>query len=254
VVTAPLEAAAAVPAGAGTLYGVGVGPGDPELITVKAVRILRAVPVAAHFAKRGAVGNASTTAMAYLSSEQTLVRLEYPITVESPPVGVSYADLLHRFYDRSARQLAEHLEAGRDVAVLCEGDPLFFGSFMYLHDRLAGCYPTQVVAGVTSVGAASAVLGKPLTRRNDEFRVLVGISDEDELVSGLAGADAAVVMKLGRNLDKVRRAVERAGLLDQAWYVERATMPGERALPLGRVEGISAPYFSLVMIPSRRTR
>lgn len=238
----------------GALYGVGVGPGDPELITVKAVRILRSTPVVAHFAKRGAAGNACTTAAPYLSAEQTVLRMEYPLTVEAPPAGTSYAEVLHGFYDRSARQVAEHLEAGRDVAVLCEGDPLFFGSFMYLHDRLAACFPTHVIAGVTSVGAASALVGKPLTRRSDEFRVLVGISDEDELVSGLSGAGAVVVMKLGRNLAKVKRAVERAGLLDQAWYVERATMPGERALPLGRVEDESAPYFSLVMIPSRRTR
>lgn len=240
--------------GRGQLYGVGVGPGDPELMTVKAVRILRSAPVVAHFAKRGSAGNASTTASPYLAPEQTVLRLEYPITTEAPPPGSSYAEVLHGFYDGSARLLAGHLDAGRDVAVLCEGDPLFFGSFMYLHDRLAGCYRTEVVAGVTAVGAASAVVGKPLTRRDDEFRVLVGISDEDSLVAGLTGADAAVVMKLGRNLDKVRRAVERAGLLEHAWYVERATMAGERALPLAEVASASAPYFSLVMIPSRLTR
>jgi precorrin-2/cobalt-factor-2 C20-methyltransferase len=242
------------PASAGTLFGIGAGPGDPELLTLKAVRLVREATHLAYFAKRGARGNAFATISPHLRDGQNVLRFEYPITTEAPPAGCTYAEMLHDFYDASGRAVGELLDAGDDVAVICEGDPLFFGSFMYLHDRLAHRYSTEIVAGVSSVVAASAAVGVPLTRRDDEFRVLAGIATEDELVAGLAGAGAAVVMKLGRNLPKVRRAVERAGLMDRAWYVERATMPGQRVVPLAELGACDAPYFSLVMIPSRLDR
>ncbi|MGH8998671.1 MAG: precorrin-2 C(20)-methyltransferase [Acidimicrobiia bacterium] len=234
----------------GTCYGVGVGPGDPELITLRALRILRAVPVVAHFAKDGRAGNALTAARPHLHPDQREVRLVYPLTTEAPPPGVSYESLLMDFYDTSAKKIAEILDGGDDVAVLCEGDPFFYGSYMYLHHRLAaGGYETEVVPGVAAMLAGAAALGTPLACRDEVLTVLSGVLSADELERRLRDADAAVVMKLGRNLARVRRAVERAGLMDRALYVERVTMSAQRILPLAEVDPSTSPYFSMVLIP-----
>jgi precorrin-2/cobalt-factor-2 C20-methyltransferase len=235
----------------GSLYGIGVGPGDPELMTLKAHRLLRSCDVVAHFAARGRPGNAWTVIAAELRDGQRELRLEYPVTTEAVPAGTSYETLLVDFYDASAKQVAELLDAGLDVAVACEGDPFFYGSYMYMHNRLAGEYATEVVPAVPSFAAGSAALGAPLVCRDEVLCVLSGVLPEDELVARLRTAGAAVVMKLGRNLPKVRAAVERAGLLAHAHYVERATMATERILPLADVDPASAPYFSMVVIPSR---
>jgi precorrin-2/cobalt-factor-2 C20-methyltransferase len=172
------------------------------------------------------------------------------VTTEALAPGASYEDLMRDFYDESAEAIADVLQSGRDVAVLCEGDPFFHGSFMYLYNRLGDRYVTEVVPGVTSVQAGSAVLGTPLICQDETLSVLSGTLPTGELQRRLEAADATVVMKLGRNLERVRTAVERAGLLDRAWYVERATMEGERTLPLKEVDPAGAPYFSLVVIPS----
>ena len=235
----------------GTLYGIGVGPGDPELMTLKAHRLLQACPVVAHFAARGRHGNALAVVAPHLRPDQRELRLEYPVTTEAVPEGMSYETLLVDFYDTSAKQVAELLDDGLDVALVCEGDPFFYGSYMYMHNRLAGEYATEVVPAVPSIAAGAAVLGTPLVCRDEVLCVLSGVLPEDELAARLATAGAAVVMKLGRNLPKVRAAVERAGLLDHAHYVERATMTSQRVLPLAEVDPASAPYFSMVVIPSR---
>jgi precorrin-2/cobalt-factor-2 C20-methyltransferase len=205
----------------------------------------------AHFAARGRPGNARTVVAPHLRPDQRELRLEYPVTTEAVPAGTSYETLLVDFYDTSAKRVAELLDAGADVALVCEGDPFFYGSYMYMHNRLAGEYPTEVVPAVPSIAAGAAVLGAPLVCRDEVLCVLSGVLPEDELVARLRDAGAAVVMKLGRNLPKVRAAVERAGLLDQAHYVERATMETQRVLPLAEVDPASAPYFSMVVIPSR---
>ena len=238
------------PAPAGRCHGIGVGPGDPELITVKALRLLQASPVVAYFAATRRESNARRVVDGYLRPDQEELRLEYPVTTEEPPPGTSYEGLLVDFYDAAAKQIAEVLDGGRDVAVLCEGDPLFYGSFMYVHNRLAATYAVEVVPGVASMLASAAVLGTPLACRNEVFTVLSGVLPYEELVDRLTGADAVVVMKLGRNLAKVRDAVCRAGLLDRAHYVERATMATERVLPLAEADPATAPYFSMVVIPS----
>lgn len=235
----------------GTLYGIGVGPGDPELMTLKAHRLLQACPVVAHFAARGRPGNALAVVTPHLRPDQRELRLEYPVTTEAVPEGLSYETLLVDFYDTSAKQVAELLDDGLDVALVCEGDPFFYGSYMYMHNRLAGEYATEVVPAVPSIAAGAAVLGTPLVCRDEVLCVLSGVLPEDELAARLATAGAAVVMKLGRNLPKVRAAVERAGLLDHAHYVERATMASQRVLPLADVDPATAPYFSMVVIPSR---
>jgi precorrin-2/cobalt-factor-2 C20-methyltransferase len=235
----------------GRLYGVGVGPGDPELLTLKAARLLDACPVVAYFAAVGRASNARRVVDARLNGHHRELRLEYPVTTETLPPDVSYETLLVDFYDESAKRIAEHLDAGVDVAVVCEGDPFFYGSYMYLHSRLANRFTTEVVPGVPSMAAGAAVLGAPLVCRDEVLSVLSGVLPGEELEARLRAADAAVVMKVGRNLPKVRAAVEAAGLLDHATYVERATMEAERILPLREADPASAPYFSMVVIPSR---
>ncbi len=244
-----MSAAGRGTAALGRCFGLGVGPGDPELITVKSLRRLQAAPVVVHFAAAGRPSNARRIVAGYLQPHQDELRLEYPVTTEALPDGVSYDALLHDFYDGSAKLVAEQLDAGRDVAVLCEGDPFFFGSYMYLHVRLAGRYRCEVVPGVSSILAGPSVAGVPLVSRNEVFTVLSGVLAQDELVRRLGQCDAAVIMKLGRNLAKVRDAIDEAGLLDRAHYIERATTSTQRVLPLRDVDPASSPYFSIVVIP-----
>lgn len=238
--------------GPGRLLGLGVGPGDPELITVKALRELRAAPVVAYLVAKGRKGNAFAIAESYLRPEQTIVPLVFPVTTEHLPPPLSYEAVIADFYDESAAALAKHLDAGSDVAVICEGDPFFYGSFMYLHDRLADRYATEVVPGVSSVVAAASALGAPLAYRNQSLVILSGVLPEGELAARLAGVDAAAVMKLGANFEKVRRVVTRLGLGDRALYIERATMTTERSLPLAEVDPKTVPYFSMILIPGRK--
>jgi precorrin-2/cobalt-factor-2 C20-methyltransferase len=238
------------PAGTGRLWGLGVGPGDPELVTLKAYRVIREADVIAWFAATGRKSNARGIVATHLRAGQEELPLIYPVTTETLPDGIVYADLLATFYDESAKRVAEVLDEGRDVAVLCEGDPLFYGSYMYLHNRLAGRYDHVVVPGVPGMLAAAAVLGAPLVCLNEMLTVLSGVLPADELHRRLCDAEAVVVMKLGRQLAKVRDCVERAGLMERAWYVERATMEAERVLPLAEADPARAPYFSMVVIPS----
>jgi precorrin-2/cobalt-factor-2 C20-methyltransferase len=236
----------------GRLYGIGVGPGDPELLTFKAVRLLKAAPVVAYFVAKGKKGNAFSIVEAYLDDAQCRLPLVYPVTTETLAPPLSYETIIADFYDTAAVVLSEHLEAGRDVAVVCEGDPFFYGSYMYLHDRLAARFETQVVPGVCSMLGGTAVLGSPLVYRNQTLSVLSGVLPEDELTRRLADADAAVVMKLGRNFDKVRRVLESLGLAERALYVERATMANQRIVPLAEVDPMASPYFSLLVVPGEK--
>lgn len=234
----------------GTLYGVGVGPGDPDLLTLKAARVLREAGAIAYFAKRGQAGNARTIVDGLLGTAEEL-RLEYPFTVEVKISDPDYHPRMAAFYDQAAERVACHLDAGESVTVLCEGDPLFYGSYMYLHDRLAGRYPTEIVPGITAMSGCWSRVGRPMTRGDDVLVVVSGTLEEQRLADRLAAADAAVVMKAGRHLPKIRVALAAAGRLDEAVYVERGTMPGERILPLAEA-GDEGPYFSLVLVPTRR--
>ncbi len=235
----------------GRLFGVGVGPGDPELVTIKAHRVITRCPVVAHFAARGRRGNAWSIVEASLGAHQEILRLEYPLTTETCEPGV-YEQAIVEFYDQSAHLVAEVLAGGRDVAVVCEGDPFFYGSYMYLHQRLAHRYAAEVIPGVTSFSAAAAAAGTPLVSTTETLTVLPGILSASELKEALTSADAAVVMKVGRHLDDVRRAAQAAGRDAEAIYVERASCDEERVIPLDRTEGVGAPYFSLVLVPGRR--
>ena len=240
--------------GAGKLFGVGVGPGDPELLTVKAARLLREAPVAAYFAKVGETGHARRIADGYLEPDTEELRFDYPYTTEIPKRSASYRDAMTSFYDRAAAEVGTVLEDGRDVALLCEGDPLFYGSFMYVNDRLASRFDVEVVPGRDGDGGLLEPGGQADGPRRRQ-RLGLGRYDGGRCAArGASGRrDAAVVMKVGRHLPKIRRAVDRAGLLDRAVLVERGSMPEERIVPLRDCQDGEAPYFSLVLVPTART-
>ena len=233
---------------AGRCYGVGVGPGDPELMTLKAARVLDECAVVAYFCAARRESNARRVVQDRLRPDHNEIRLVYPVTTE-PVERADYETMMADFYEESAKRIAEVLDAGLDVAVLCEGDPFFFGSYMYLHSRLHDRYATEVVPGVSSAFAGAAVLGTPLAARNEVFTVLSGVLPRDELEARIAAADSVVVMKVGRHLDKVRCAVAGAGALDRASYVEWATLPRQRVMPLADADATTAPYFSMVVVP-----
>lgn len=236
----------------GRLLGLGVGPGDPELITVKALRLLREAPVVAYFVAKGKRGNAFGIIEAHLQAQQTLLPLVYPVTTEALPAPLSYEQVISDFYDEAAKQVAAHLDAGRDVAVICEGDPFFYGSYMYLHDRLAQRFEAEVIPGVCSMLGGASVLGAPLVYRNQTLTVLSGVLPSEELKRRLADADAAVIMKLGRNFPKVRQVLAELGLDQRALYVERATMANQKIVALDAVDPSSSPYFSLIIVPGEK--
>ncbi|MEU5734089.1 precorrin-2 C(20)-methyltransferase [Streptomyces antimycoticus] len=235
----------------GRLYGVGLGPGDPSLMTVRAVEVIAEADVIAYHSARHGRSIARSIAERHLRPDHIEERLVYPVTTETTDHPGGYRGAMDEFYADAAARLAAHLDAGRTVAVLAEGDPLFYGSYMHMHKRLADRYLTEVVPGVTSVSAAAARLGAPLVEGEEVLTVLPGTLPEEELTARLATTDAAAVMKLGRTFPTVRRALERSGRLADARYVERATMDAERTAPLADVDPESVPYFSMAVLPSR---
>jgi precorrin-2 C20-methyltransferase/precorrin-3B C17-methyltransferase len=238
----------------GTLYGVGLGPGDPELVSVKAARVIGAADVIAYHSARHGRSIARGIAEPYLRPGQIEEPLVYPVTTETTEHPGGYQGAMDEFYADAAGRLAAHLDAGRDVVVLAEGDPFFYGSYMHMHKRLAPRYRAEVIPGITSFSAAAAALGRPLVDRDEVLTVLPGTLSPAELQSRLAGTDAAVVMKLGRTFAAVRDGFEGAGHLDDAWYVERASTTGERTAPLADVDPLTVPYFSLAILPGPLNR
>lgn len=228
----------------GILYGVGVGPGDPELLTLKAARILSTAPVIAYPAPLQGDSLARGIAAAHLNpqAEEIALRMAFDPAKRADDV-----------YDAGAEAIAAHLAAGRDVAVLCEGDPFFFGSFLYLFARLGDSVPVQVVPGVSSLMACAAVAGHPLTARDDALVVIPAPRPESEIEALLTMAEAAAIMKVGRHLPKVLRVLQRLGLIEQAQYIERAGQTGQRILPLADVQtnAETSPYFAMILIHKR---
>lgn len=232
----------------GRFSGVGVGPGDPELITLRAARLIEGADVIAYHCARGKESNARRIAAGLFPDGVLEERLVYPVTTGSTDHPGGYTGVLAEFYEEAASRLAAHLEAGRDVVLLAEGDPLFYGSYMYMHDRLSDRFPTEVVPGVPAFLAATATTASPLVRQTDVLTVLPGTLPEPELARRLADTDGAVIMKLGRTFPAVRRALAAAGRLDHALYVERASMPEEEWRPVAEVDEASVPYFSLIVV------
>ncbi len=237
----------------GRLFGLGIGPGDPELMTLKAHRLLQAADVVAYPTGKASGGNARTTIDPHLRPGQELLPMRYPATAGAIADGPDYLQLIRDFYDETAGKIADYLDQGRDVAIVCLGDPFFYGSYIYWHIRLADRYETVVVPGVSSVMAAPAQLGLPLCHRNDVVAVLPGTLPEDELERRLRNAEVAVIMKLGRTLPKVRRVLERLDLLDRSHYVERATMENQRILSPRDVDPDDTDYFSVIVVPCQMT-
>lgn len=233
----------------GRLIGVGTGPGDPELLTVKAVRALAEADVIAHFAKRGSNGNARTITDAHFREDVLELPLLYPVTTEIDKDHDDYRRAITGFYEESAQAVAAHLDQGRTVAILSEGDPLFYGSYMHLHVRLSHLYPTEVIPGVTAMSGCWSQTGVPIVQGDDVLSVLPGTMSQFELTRRLADTDAAVIMKVGRNLPKIRKALEATGKLDRAIYVERGTMPNTQHMRLVDKADDKAPYFAIVLVP-----
>ncbi|WP_152658688.1 precorrin-2 C(20)-methyltransferase [Devosia chinhatensis] len=238
----------------GKLIGVGTGPGDPELITIKAARAITQADVVAFFAKRGNASNARAIAADHFRPGQIEEALDYPVTTEIHRHDSDYKTQIAAFYSEAALRLAVHLDAGRTVAVLSEGDPLFYGSYMHLHVRLAPQYPTEVIAGITAMSGSWSQAGLPLVQGDDILTILPGTLDQADLVRRLQETDGAVIMKLGRNLPKVRAALCEAGRLDNAVYVERGTMANGHVIRLSDKPDDSAPYFSLILVAGWSTR
>ncbi|MBL4812223.1 MAG: precorrin-2 C(20)-methyltransferase [Rhodobacteraceae bacterium] len=223
----------------GALIGVGIGPGAPDLLTIRAARLIEGATTIAYPAPLGGQSLARSIAASFIPKSAQEIIIAVPMTQERGPAQDAY--------DRGAALIAEVLEGGEDVICLCEGDPLFFGSFMYLHARLAGKYDVSVVPGITSVSAATALAGLPLAARNDQLSVLSAGLEEAALTQRIAATDAAVIMKLGRHLPKLRRVIEALGLTARAHYVERVSLEGERLLPLADAPD-TAPYFSMILL------
>lgn len=233
----------------GRLYGVGTGPGDPELLTVKAVRAIGEADVLAWFAKAGRTGNGRRIVGELVKPGVTELPLYYPVTTEIDKHDEAYKTCLTAFYEQSAAAIAKHLAAGRTVAVLSEGDPMFYGSYMHMHVRLAHAFPAEVIPGITAMSGCWSLTGLPIVQGDDVLSVLPGTLQEDELARRLSDTQAAVIMKIGRNLAKVRRALSTAGRLGDAIYVERGTMAAGQTLRLADKQDDAAPYFSLVLVP-----
>jgi precorrin-2/cobalt-factor-2 C20-methyltransferase len=238
----------------GRLIGVGVGPGDPELLTLKAARTLAEADVVAHFAKAGNAGHARRIVQDHLRAGVEELPLHYPVTTELPRDCAAYGEAIGAFYDNSASIVARHLDAGRTVAVISEGDPLFYGSYMHLHVRLAPRYRTEIVPGVTAMSGCWSSAGAPIAQGDDVLMVLPATLPEAELERRLKDTDAAVVMKLGRHLEKVRRVLRRTGRLPQAIYVERGTTSESVTMRLEEKRDDAAPYFSVILLPGWEKR
>jgi precorrin-2/cobalt-factor-2 C20-methyltransferase len=238
----------------GTIIGVGLGPGDPDLMSVRADRILRRARHVAFFRKAGRRGRARKIVEGIINPETIEFPMEYPVTTEIPLDDPRYNRMLSAFYADTTAHLRRLAEAGEDVAVLCEGDPFFYGSFMHLHVRLKGVVPVQVIPAITGMSGAWTATDTPVTWGDDVLTVLMGTLSEDELARRMADTDALVVMKIGRNIDKVRRALQRAGREPDAHLVEFATMGEQKVRKLCEIDGTVTPYFSILLIHGQGRR
>ncbi len=223
----------------GTLYGVGLGPGAPDLVTLRAARLIGAATVVAYPTLAGGDSFAREIVKDLIDPSTHEIVMDVPMTIERAPAQAAY--------DIGAASIASFLNEGHDVVCLCEGDPFFYGSFMYLFARLKDQFQVEIVPGVTSVTACAATAGMPLVARNERLTVLPGPLPQDELRVRIEGAESVAIMKVGRHLAKLRDVIEDLGLIEQAVYVERATLTSEKVLPLSQAPD-KAPYFSMILL------
>ncbi len=237
----------------GRIICAGLGPGDPDLMSVRADRLVRAAQHVAFFRKKGRPGQARKMVDGLLAAGATEYAMEYPVTTELPFDSPAYIDCLARFYDEWADRLAL-LAQQHDIVVLCEGDPFFYGSFMHLYTRLQGRAVVEVVPGIPGMVGCWSATGQPMTWGDDVLTVVMGTLPEDDLVRHMQAADAIAVMKTGRNLPRVRRALARAGKLDQAWLVQHGTMPQQQIASLADTPDEVCPYFAIVLVHGQGRR
>lgn len=223
----------------GVLYGIGLGPGDAELMTVKAARLISAAKVIAYPTLAGGDSFARSIAADLISAEAHEIKINVPMKVDRAPAQAAY--------DRAASEISSLLQTGLDVVVLCEGDPFFYGSFMYIHARLKERFQIEIVPGITAMTASAATLGLPLAARNEMLSVIPGPLPDEDLRNKISAADSVVIMKVGRHLGRIRAVIKTLGLLDQAHYIERASLPNQRKLSLADAPD-PAPYFSMILI------
>lgn len=226
----------------GRLFGIGVGPGDPELLTLKALRLLLAASVVAYPAPERGDSFARSVVASWLKAGQHEIAIRFPMRSGPPSAAI---------YDAAATELATELDRGSDVALLCQGDPLLYGSVVHLLARLAGRYQIEVVPGVSSITACAAAASIPLVTRDESLGVIPATLDEGEITRRLDESDAAAIVKLGRHFPKVRRVLRELDLLDSAHYIERATLPNQRVAPFACVDPGHVPYFSMALIRRR---
>ncbi|WP_297772323.1 precorrin-2 C(20)-methyltransferase [uncultured Roseovarius sp.] len=224
---------------AGKLYGVGLGPGDPELMTLRAHRLISGARVVVYPTLAGGESFARSIAAGSIAPDTREIVMDVPMSVERAPAQVAY--------DQGAADIAAALDGGEDVVCLCEGDPFFYGSFMYLFARLSRRYEVEVVPGVTSIAACAASAGRPLVARNERLTVLPGPLPEAELRARIEGAESVAIMKVGRHLAKIRAVIDDLGFTGQAVYVERASLAQEVVCPLAQAPA-EAPYFSMILL------
>lgn len=233
---------------AGRIICAGLGPGDPDLISVRSDRVIRAAQHVAYFRKAGRQGQARRIVDGMLAQTACEYPMEYPVTTEIPFDSPDYNRLLSAFYDDWADRLRGLAMAGHEVVVLCEGDPFFYGSFMHLYIRLRDVVPVDVIPGIPGMVGCWNATGVPITWGDDVLTVLMGTLPEEDLRRHMQTSDALAIMKTGRNLPRVRRALQAAGRLQDAWLIERGTMPGQRMARLADVDAADCPYFAIVLV------
>jgi len=231
----------------GKIICTGLGPGDPDLMSLRAHRAVTSATQVAYFRKAGRAGQARRIVNGLLREDAVEHAMEYPVTTELPFDGPDYNDALAHFYDDWAARL-QAVAQSADVVVLCEGDPFFYGSFMHLYSRLSGVVEIEVIPGITGMSGCWTATGQPITWGDDVLSVLMGTLPEEDLVRFMTQADALVVMKTGRNLPKIRRALAAAGRLDAAWLVEAGTMPNQHIQRLDQANLDQCPYFAIVLV------
>ncbi len=238
----------------GTVYGLGLGPGDPDLLSVRADRLLRQARHVAFFRKAGRKGQARQIVESMIPADAVEIPMEYPVTTEIPLNDPRYNEILSAFYAEQAEKLSALVSDGHDIVVLCEGDPFFYGSFMHLHLRLKDIATVEVVPAITGMSAAWTATDMPITWGDDVLTVLMGTLPEEELRRHMQDTDALVIMKIGTNIAKIRRALDAVGLTEKAWMVQYAAMPRQTVTPLVEADCEKAPYFSIIVVHGQGRR
>ena len=238
----------------GKIYGVGVGPGAVDLLSVRADKLVREAKYIAFFRKAGRAGHARQIASTLLSKDVIELAMEYPITTEIPLSDRRYSEVLSEFYKKYSNKIISLSQTGIDLVILCEGDPFFYGSFMHIYSRVKDKCPVEVVPAITGMSAAWTATDIPITWGDDILTVLMGTLDKTTLENQLQDTNAAIIMKIGRNLPKIKKALERTGRFYDAFIVEYAAMDKQTVQRLSDYNTENAPYFSIIVLHGQGRR